>query len=331
MEILKKLVEGRDLSAHEAGELMEGIMGGALTHAQMAGALVALRMKGETPEEISEFARVMRKHAASIHPKAGMLADTCGTGGDSSHTFNVSTAAAIVACAAGVAVAKHGNRSVSSKCGSADVLEALGVKMLPPEKAEECINRTGFGFMFAPYFHPAMKNVMPVRKELGVRTVFNVLGPLTNPAGAQAQVLGVFDAGLLEKLADVLLLLGTKHSLVVHADGLDEIGLGKTSVREIREGKIREFVLDAQELGFENRKIPTCASKEESAKILLDVLSGKETGAALDAVLVNAGAAIYVAGKAGTIGKGVELAREAVASGKASAKLEEIRKFCEES
>jgi len=326
MELMKKLSEGKNLSTEEAGQAMEGMISGSNTAAQTAGMLVALKMKGETVEEIASFAKVMRKHAVKISPKAGRLVDTCGTGGDSLHTFNISTAAALIACGAGVAIAKHGNRSVSGKSGSADVLEALGAKILQPHQVEECMNKIGFGFMFAPNFHPAMKNVMPVRRELGIRTVFNILGPLSNPAGAHAQLLGVFDAGAAEKMAQVLAMLGTGHALVVHSDGMDEIGLGKTQVFEVKDGKVAAYVLDAAKLGFASREIPKAHSAEESAKIILGVLEGKK-GAARDVAVLNAAAAIYVSGKAGSIGEGLAMAMQSVDSGKAMKKLEEIRKF----
>lgn len=303
--------------------------------------LVALKMKGETVEEIASFAKVMRKHAVKIAPKAGRLVDTCGTGGDSLHTFNISTAAALIACGAGVAIAKHGNRSVSGKSGSADVLEALGAKILQPKQVGACIEKVGFGFMFAPYFHPAMKNVMPVRKELGIRTVFNILGPLTNPAGAHAQLLGVFDAGVAGKMAQVLAMLGTGHALVVHSKGtlpsprqgtadavggMDEIGLGETQVFEVKGGRVSEYILDAKKFGIQEREIPKAHSAGESAKIILGVLQG-EKGAARDISLINAAAAIHVSGKAGSIEAGLKIAEQSVDSGKAMAKLAQIREF----
>ncbi|VVC01574.1 Anthranilate phosphoribosyltransferase [uncultured archaeon] len=326
MDIIRKLSAGENLPENEAGEAMEGMISGKLSPAQAAGILVALRMKGETVQEITAFARVMRQHAVRIHPKADGLVDTCGTGGDSSHTFNVSTTAAIVAAGAGASVAKHGNRSVSSSCGSADVLEQLGVGILRPPQVEKCIEEVGFGFMFAPYFHPAMKNVGPVRKELGIRTVFNILGPLTNPAGAQSQLLGVYDAAMARKMADALNSLGTAHALVVHSDGIDEIGLGATKVCEVKNGKVEEYGIDAKEFGFASHAIPKAKSREEGAKILLDALSGSD-GAARDVALLNAGAAIYVAGKVSSIAAGVASAQQSIDSGKAMDVLEKLRKF----
>jgi anthranilate phosphoribosyltransferase len=327
MELLKKLITGTDLSPSEAAEAMEGMMSGKFSAAQAAALLVALKIKGESAGEITEFARVMRKNAILIHPKAEMLVDTCGTGGDSSHTFNISTTAAIIASAAGASVAKHGNRSVSSKCGSADVLESLGVKIIPePARVQECIEKTGFGFMFAPNFHPAMKNIAPVRAELGIRTVFNILGPLTNPASAPSQLLGAFDLPTAAKMATVLLQLGTRHALVVHSEGMDEIGLGKTQVHEVKNGRVEIFPLDAADFGFEKRMIPTVQSREESAQIVLGVLKC-EAGAARDISILNAAAALYVSGKSGSIEHGIALAQKAIDSGAALAKLEQIRKF----
>jgi len=324
--IIGKLTTKHNLSPDEAQLVMDSMVTASFTPAQTAALLVALKMKGETAEEIAEFAKVMRKHCVKISPKAAPLVDTCGTGGDSSHTFNISTAAGIIAASAGVKIAKHGNRSVSGKCGSADVLEALGVKMLPPAQVEKCIDETGFGFMFAPSFHPAMKNVMPVRKELGVRTAFNMLGPLTNPAGADRQVLGVFEPGLVQKMAEVLSLLGSRHALVVHSEGMDEIGLGRTEACEIINGKLRQFTIDASEFSMQKRDIPKVHSIPDGAKALAAVLSGN-TGAALDISLLNAAAAIYVSGKAASIKEGLAAAKQAVASGDAQRKLEEIKAF----
>ncbi|MCX6769603.1 MAG: anthranilate phosphoribosyltransferase, partial [Candidatus Micrarchaeota archaeon] len=315
-----------NLSPAEARLAMGSMMEGTLTHAQMAGLLIALKMKGETAEEIAEFALAMREHGVKITPSAQLLVDTCGTGGDSSHTFNVSTAAGIIASACGVKIAKHGNRSVSGRCGSADVLEALGVKMLAPSEVEKCIDGTGFGFMFAPLFHPAMKNVMPVRKELGVRTVFNILGPLSNPAGAKRQVLGVYEPPLVGKMAEVLLKLGSKHALVAHSEGIDEIGLGHTQVCEVLDGKIRAFEMHGSDFGLEARGLPKVHSPQEGAKALLSILSGEE-GAGLDVSLLNAAAAIYVSGSASSIKEGLGMARQAVSSGNALGKLRQLQEF----
>lgn len=330
MDLLKKLVARENLSSGEAESLMEGMMSGSLTHAQMAAALVALKMKGETREEISAFAKVMRKNAVQINPEpeseSGMLVDTCGTGGDSLDTFNISTAAAFIAAGAGVQVAKHGNRSVSGRSGSADALEQLGAKMLQPPQVERCIEQVGIGFMFAPFFHPAMKNAAPVRKELGIRTVFNILGPLTNPANAQAQVIGVFDPSLTGTFAHVLHSLGTMHALVVHSEGMDEIGLGKTRISELKDGKIENYEIDGKEFGFEKKEIPRVHGKEESAAMIVRVLEG-ERGAARDVSVLNAAAAIYVGGKAETIAGGAGLAADSIDSGKALEKLNRLVKF----
>ncbi len=327
MELLKKITSGQDLSREESEAAMEGMISGNLTPAQAAAMLVALKMKGETEEEIAAFAAVMGKHAVKISPSAARLVDTCGTGGDSSHTFNISTCAGLIAAGAGVSIAKHGNRGVSSKSGSADVFEALGAKLLQPAEVKKCIEEVGFGLMFAPYFHPAMKNVAQVRKELGIRTVFNILGPLTNPAGASAQLLGVFDFGMAGKMARVLALIGSEHSLVVHSDGLDEIGLEKTEVYEVKSGEAAKYTLDASKFGFEKNEIPKAQSAQESADIILGVLAGKR-GAARDVAVLNAAAAIYVGGKADSVEKGVAIAQEAIDSGKSMRKLEKLRQFC---
>ena len=324
--MLEKLTRREDLTREEAESAMGSIMDGEYTSAQAAAFLIALKMKGESREEIAALARAMRKRAITIEPSAANLVDTCGTGGDSAGTFNISTTAAFIAAGSGVAIAKHGNRAVSGRCGSADVLEELGVRMLPPDAVRECIEMTGMGFMFAPLYHPAMRNVAALRKELGVRTVFNLLGPLTNPAGAKAQVLGVFDESLTETMAYVLKALGTERALVVHSGGMDEIGLGKTMVSELKNGEVRAYTLVASEFGFTEQKVPTAGSKEEGARIALSVLEGGR-GAARDIALLNAAAAIYVGGKAGTMEDGVELARRSVDSGAAMRKLEMLRAF----
>lgn len=327
MDILSKLVQGQDLTSKEAECVMQDIMSGNVNPVHASAFLISLKMKGETIEEISAFAKVMRENAVNINPKAGMLVDTCGTGGDSSNSFNISTTAAFVAAGTGVAIAKHGNRSVSSNCGSADVLEELGVRMLEPKQVEKCIEKIGIGFMFAPFFHPAMKNIMPVRKDLGVRTVFNILGPLTNPANAKAQVLGVFDPELTETMASVLASLGTKHALVVHSDGMDEIGLGKTKVSELKQGKVNNYTLDAKKLEVNPGKIPKVSSKKESAELMLEILGGKQQGAARDIVVLNAAAAIYVSGKADSIEQGLKAAYQSIDSGNAMNKLQELIQF----
>lgn len=329
---IKLGVEGKDLSKELAETSMKEIMSNESSEAQIAALLVALRMKREAPEEIAAFARVMREHCEQINPTVdGTLVDTCGTGGDSRKTFNVSTAAAFVAAGAGVQVAKHGNRSVTSKCGSADVLEELGVNLeLSPEHVEKAIEKIGIGFMFAPKFHSAMKHALPVRKELGIRTIFNVLGPLTNPANAEAQVLGVYEPLLTEKMAQVLGLLGTKHALVVHSDGMDEIGLGRTKISELKNQQAETYYLDEGEFGFEGGTLPAPQTVQESAVVLRDILNGIG-GAAQDIVVLNAAAAIYVGGKANTIKEGIELAEDSIASGRAIQKLEGLTRFGRES
>ena len=328
---LTALIE-RDLTRDEMLSVMHQIMGGELTPVQIAGILVALRAKGETVTEIAAAAQVMRELSTKV-PVMGTanLVDTCGTGGDGAHTFNISTASAFVAAAAGVKVAKHGGRSVSSTCGSADVLEALGVNVnLTPEQVAQAVHEIGVGFMFAPNHHSAMKHAAPVRRELGVRTLFNLLGPMTNPAGAQNQVMGVFHRDLVPKLARVLQQLGSRHVLVVHAaDGLDEISLGgDTYVAELREGDVSEYTLNPQQFGLDS-----CSSEklavhniDEARAMLLSVFDNRD-GPAKDIVALNAGAAIYVGGAATTLQEGIAKARAAIESGGAKAKLEALVVF----
>lgn len=323
---LNKLIAREDLAGAEMLDLMRAVMTGALTPAQIAGAIVALRCKGETVTELAAAATVMRELSTRV-PLAGVdhLVDTCGTGGDGAHTFNISTASAFVAAAAGAHVAKHGGRSVSSKCGSADVLEALGVDVnMTPERVARAIKEIGVGFMFAPNHHSAMKHAAPVRRELGVRTLFNLLGPMTNPAGAPNQVLGVFDRALVRKLAEVLRELGSRHVLVVHsADGLDELSLaGVTFVAELKDGEISEYALQPQDFGLVHcRSEDLAVADVEEAKLrLLRALDDEDTPER-DIVAFNAGAAIYVAGQAASLQEGVDKAREVLRSGKAKAKL----------
>ena len=331
-QALTVLIEKRDLTRDEMLSVMQQIMGGELTPVQIAGILVALRAKGETVTEIAAAAQVMRELSTKV-PVTGTanLVDTCGTGGDGAHTFNISTASAFVAAAAGVKVAKHGGRSVSSTCGSADVLEALGVNVnLTPEQVAQAVHEIGVGFMFAPNHHSAMKHAAPVRRELGVRTLFNLLGPMTNPAGAQNQVMGVFHRDLVPKLARVLQQLGSRHVLVVHAaDGLDEISLGgDTYVAELREGDVSEYTLNPQQFGLDS-----CSSEklavhniDEARAMLLSVFDNRD-GPAKDIVTLNAGAAIYVGGAATTLQAGIAKARTAIESGGAKAKLEALAVF----
>jgi anthranilate phosphoribosyltransferase len=309
--------------------VMQTIMTGNATQAQIGGFLIGLRMKGETVDEIAAAAQVMRELATPVPVSDRThLVDTCGTGGDGSHTFNVSTAAAFVAAAAGASVAKHGNRSVSGKCGSADVLEAAGVNLdISPEQVARCVADVGVGFMFAPKHHGAMKHAIGPRREMGVRTIFNILGPLTNPAGAPNQVIGVFDRKWLEPLAKVLASLGSRHVMVVHAeDGLDEISIGApTDIVEFRDGAFRRFRVAPEEFGFKRTDVKALAveSAAQSLAIINDVLAGKK-GPALDIVALNAGAAIYCAGVAASLKEGVECAQSAIASGAALGKLEAL-------
>ncbi len=324
--ILEKLVGGEELSAVEAEGLMDSMMEGRCTDAQAGALLTALRMKGESVTEIASLARAMRRHAIAIHPQVGGLVDTCGTGGDGSCSFNVSTAAALIAAGAGIAVAKHGNRAISGKCGSADVLEQLGVRMLAPKEAETCIERNGISFLFAPLFHPAMKNAAAVRRELGIRTVFNILGPLANPAGAKVQVMGVYSPELTERLALVLHELGAKRALIVHSEGMDELGLGKSRVSELRGGAVDTYSIDAADFGLKKRDVPIAHNAEEGAAILLGVLKG-EKGAARDMAALNAAAAIYASGASGDVAGAMEKALSSIDSGAALNKLEALRAF----
>ncbi|MGB9791031.1 MAG: bifunctional anthranilate synthase component II/anthranilate phosphoribosyltransferase [Thermacetogeniaceae bacterium] len=330
-DIIEKVVNRYHLSEEEAEEAMGLIMSGQATPAQIASLLTALRLKGETVEEITGFARAMRARARRIRPPFNHIIDTCGTGGDQKSTFNISTTAAFVVAAAGLPVAKHGNRSVSSRCGSADVLEALGVKVdLPPEQAERCLEETGICFLFAPVFHEAMKYAVGPRREIGIRTVFNILGPLTNPAGAQLQLVGVYDPNLTGLLARVLRQLGSARAMVVHGeDGLDEIThTGKTRVSELVDGEIRSYELVPEDLGLKRGRLEeiTGSTAEENARIVLEVLKG-EPGPCRDVVLMNAGAALFVGGKADDLRDGVRLAAEAIDSGAALRKLRELVDF----
>ncbi|MBU0591721.1 MAG: anthranilate phosphoribosyltransferase [Candidatus Micrarchaeota archaeon] len=324
--IMKKLANKEDLTTEEAEIIMQKIISGESKDNYISEFLTTLKTKGETIDEIYGFAKIMRKNAIQIHPKSDMLVDTCGTGGDNSNTFNISTAAAVVAAGAGIPIAKHGNRSVSSNCGSVDVLEELGAKMLRPEMVKECIDKIGIGFMFAPFFHPAMKNVASVRKKLGFRTVFNILGPLTNPAGAKAQVLGVYDPALIETMATILGMLGTRHALVVHSDGMDEVGLGRTKISELKNNQIETYDFDADDLGIKKAEIPRICTKKESAEIIRRVLNG-EQGIGREIVALNAAAAIYANGKAKSIANGLEHAYKSMDSGAANRKLQKLIEF----
>ena len=319
---IRAVTEKRDLSAADMRAVMNTIMTGQATPAQIGGFLVGLRMKGETVEEIAAAARVMRELSTRVDVSdLDHLVDTCGTGGDARHTFNISTTAAFVAAAAGAKVAKHGNRSVSSKSGSADVLEAAGVNLeLTSPQVAECVRKVGVGFMFAPKHHSAMKHAIGPRREMSVRTVFNLLGPLTNPAGAPNQVLGVFSADWLEPMAQVLYRLGSRHVLVVHADdGLDEISIGApTKIAELKDGAVRSYTVQPEQFGLKRGDIETLSvsDAQQSLAMMLSVLDGA-TGAARDIVLLNAGAAIYVAGLALTLQAGIDSAKQVIDNGAA--------------
>lgn len=328
-EAVNILVNDISLTESEMAECMNEIMEGRATDAQIGAFLTALRIKGETVDEITGAARIMRQKAAKIKAPEGVL-DTCGTGGDMSHTFNISTTVALVVAAAGVPVAKHGNRSVSSKSGSADVLEALGIRIdLPPEKVEQCLFETGFGFLFAPLFHPAMKYAIGPRREMGIRTIFNILGPITNPAGAKRQILGVFSSSLTETLAKVLGNLGADDAMVVHGeDGLDEITITDgTKVSRFFNGRIENSYLSPEDFGFGRcrRDDLVGGEKDENARIFMRILQG-EKGPKRDIVLINSAAAITVAGKTSDLRAGLEMAQEAIDSGAAVKKLEAVKK-----
>jgi len=328
-DALHLLLDRIDLTHAQMLDVMRRLMSGELTPVQIAGILIALRMKGETVDEIAAAAEVMRELSTKVKVASDEhLIDTCGTGGDGIQTFNVSTVSAFVAAAAGAKVAKHGGRSVSSTCGSVDVLEALGVNVnLTPHQVAHSIDQIGIGFMFAPNHHSAMKHAAPVRRELGVRTLFNLLGPLTNPAGAKNQVMGVFDKDLTGKLAHVLKRLGSRHVLVVHgADGMDEISFaGDTYVAELKDGQIREYVLNPQQFGLPLHDVQSIRVQnvEQSKQLLLAALSG-ETGPARDIVLLNAGAAIYVAGLVENLTAGIACASRMIDSGDAKNKLQQL-------
>ncbi len=322
---IRAVTENHDLSADDMYSVMQTIMTGEATPAQIGGFLIGLRMKGETVDEITAAAKVMRELAAHVDVSGPHLVDTCGTGGDAATTFNISTASAFVVAAAGGKVAKHGNRSVSSKSGSADVLEAAGVNLdLSPEQVAQCVNEIGVGFMFAPKHHSAMKHAIGPRKEMGVRTIFNVLGPLTNPAGAPNQVLGVFSNLLVEPLAEVLLQLGSEHVLVVHSqDGMDEISVGApTFVAELKAGKVDTYTIAPEDFGVERSSIDELGvdSADESLSVIKSVFEGNK-GPARDIVQLNAGAAIYAAGLVETLADGISKAGEAIDSGAAMEKL----------
>jgi len=330
-EALARLLDGRDLSQSAARDVMGDIMEGKATPAQIGGLLVALRLKGETAAEIAGCAEAMRAHVLAVKPKRADLVDTAGTGGDGAGTFNISTAAALVAAAAGAGVAKHGNRAISSSSGSADVLEALGFELeLPAERIERSIDELGFGFLFAPSHHPAMRHAAPVRRELAARTVFNVLGPLTNPAGARAQVVGVYAPELVPTIATVLSRLGARRAFVVHgAGGIDELSpAGRNLVCEVAGGKVRSREIDPRDFG-----VPRCrpsdlagGSPEENAGTIREIFAGAK-GAKREAVLLNAGGAVAAGGHARDLEEGYRVASEALDSGAAGERLDELITF----
>ncbi len=334
-QALSKVINRQDLTTDEMIAVMEQIMGGDATPAQIGGFLVALRMKGETIDEITGAATVMRKLASGVTVDDENAVDTCGTGGDGSNLFNVSTASAFVVAAAGGKVAKHGNRSVSSSTGSADLLEVAGVDLtLDAEQVGRCINELGVGFMFAPAHHSAMKHAIGPRKELAQRTIFNMLGPLTNPAGVKNQVIGVFNADLCRPLAEVLQRLGSQHVLVVHADdGLDEISLAtETTVSELYNGEIKDYKIKPEDVGLQSRSLIglTVDSAEQSYSLIKDALGDRETEAgekAADMIAINAGAAIYAANITASFEQGVALAQDVISSGQALQKFNEFVEF----
>ncbi|HIJ59880.1 MAG TPA: anthranilate phosphoribosyltransferase [Nitrospirae bacterium] len=329
-EAINKILNRLNLTEEEMYSCVIEIMNKRVADAQIASFLTALRMKGETVDEITGSARAMRAMSVKINSPEGTI-DTCGTGGDGIGTFNISTASALVVASTGVPVAKHGNRSVSSKSGSADVLEALGVKIdLTPKQVEACLFETNFAFLFAPLFHPAMKNVAQVRRDMGIRTIFNVLGPITNPADTKIQLIGIFDPNLTEVIAQVLGKLGSKKAMVVHGlDGLDEISISMgTQVTELKDSKVITYNIEPEEVGLSKGPINEIigGDKEINAKIILSLFEGSR-GPARDIVLINAGAGIYVAGKADSIKTAIMIAQEAIDSGKALNKLKEVISF----
>ena len=329
-EAIAKLVAGHSLTMDEASAVMNEIMEGTATPAQFGAFVTALRCKGETVEEIAGLARTMRAKALRVSINEPVV-DTCGTGGDGKGTFNISTTTAFVVAACGLKVAKHGNRAMSSQCGSADVLEALGVKIdLNPGQVQKCLETVGIGFMLAPVFHPAMKYATAPRKEVGIRTVFNILGPLTNPAGARSQVLGVPEKSLTKKMATVLKLLDCQHALVVHGDdGLDEITItGKTFISELKNGSLKNYEVTPEKMGLSRGKPDSLkgGSTRDNADVLYGVLSGKK-GACRDIVLMNAAAALLAGDKVTRLGQGIVLAEQAIDNGKALQKVEELVKF----
>ena len=327
-DVISTLILGKDLSRKDSAAVMREIMEGKATQAQIAAFLTALRLKGETPDEITGFAETMRQKATRIDPGPGTVVDTCGTGGDSKGTFNISTAAALVVAGAGVTVAKHGNRSVSSCCGSADVLEALGVNVqASPELVQKSLHQAGIGFLFAPALHRTMKHAVGPRKEIGIRTIFNILGPLANPAGAEVQILGVFRKDLTAVMAEVLGKLGCRRAMVVHGeDGMDEITTtGASHVAEWVDGEVCEYTVHPEDFGIPVGTLDELrgGDAKENARIILELLDGKK-GGKQDIVLLNAGAALHAAGRADSIREGIELARQTIENGGAMDKLQAL-------
>ncbi|MGD2093913.1 MAG: anthranilate phosphoribosyltransferase [Phycisphaerales bacterium] len=327
IEYINSLLEDKDLSLEQATSLLDVIFNGEVPEAQIAAFLTAMRIKGLTAPEVAGLAKSLRSHAVKVETGIDNIIDVVGTGGARVKTFNVSTAAAIVAAGAGVYVAKHGNRAITSKCGSADVLTELGVKIDPgPEVVAECIKQAHVGFMFAPMFHPAMKYVQPIRKSLGFRTVFNILGPLANPADVPALVLGVAEEGLMTIMAEALNMLGTRYAMVVHSDGLDEISLATTKILELKDGQITNKELNPKDLGISPANIEDLkvSDAQTSAKVLRDILSGKENGPQKDIVILNAAAAIIAGGLADDFASAIKVAETSVNDGKALACLEKL-------
>jgi len=330
-ELIEKVIKGKNLTEEESIQAMNEIMSGEATPAQIAAFITALRVKGETVEEITGAAKVMRKKATNLNFTEKIIVDTCGTGGDNSNTFNISTAVALVAAAAGLLVAKHGNRSVSSKCGSADVMEGLGLNLeIPPEKVKGCIAEIGIAFLYAPLFHAAMKYATPVRREIGIRTIFNILGPLTNPAKANVQLLGVYRPELTEVLANVLKNLGTKNAFVVYGEGkFDEVSItGKTKVSQLKNDEVRTYYIQPEDFGLGRRELEEIigGTVEKNSRIILDILKGKKD-AKREIVLLNAACLFIAAEKAGDFREGIKVAEEVIDSGKALKKLEALVEF----
>lgn len=329
--VLGTLVEAKNLKEEEARQVMGEIMEGKATPAQIASFLTALRMKGETVAEITGFARAMLEKVDAFSIKTDTLVDTCGTGGDSLNTFNISTVVALLVAGAGLTVAKHGNRALSSKCGSADVLEALGVKLtIPKEKVKECLEEIGIGFLFAPCCHPAMKYALAPRQEMGMRTVFNILGPLINPLRANVRLMGVHSSSLTEPLARVLKNLGARSAFVVWGeDGLDEISINaRTRITELKEGKIKTYYIRPEDFAMARASLQEIGGgdREENTRIFKDILGG-EKGAKRDIVLINTAACLVAAGRAKSFKEGIEIAKDSIDSGKANKKLESLVEF----